>query len=166
VKVPPAALFRLSISGKCGKSYVPFLRRHLREARRMLRCPLADLSVALVGDATMSNLHEKYLGESGPTDVLTFELDHDAKGRAIAGEVIVCVPQARRQAVGGKFREEVLLCAVHGMLHLSGMDDRTQRGFAAMHRMEDKLLTRLGVGAVFNLRLPHRLPRRSSGAGR
>lgn len=128
----------------------------------MLACPLAELSVALVGDATMSMLHEQYLKERGPTDVLTFELEHDSSGRATAGEVIVCIPQARRQAKTGRIRDEVLLCALHGMLHLSGMDDRTQRGYAAMHRVEDQLLARLGIGAVFDVRFH----RRSNGAGR
>jgi hypothetical protein len=46
-------------------------------------------------------------------------------------------------------RDELLLYAVHGMLHLCGYDDRTDRDFAAMHRREDHILSRLGVGAIF-----------------
>jgi probable rRNA maturation factor len=96
----------------------------------------------------MAKLHHRYLGINAPTDVLTFELDHDARGRVTSGEVIVCLPQARRQARVGTGRE-VLLCALHGMLHLCGFDDKTDRQFAAMHRAEDRLLSRLGIGAVF-----------------
>jgi probable rRNA maturation factor len=123
---------------------VPYLRRHLLAAARKLNPPLKEFSLALVGDAAMSRLHKQYLGESGPTDVLSFELEHDSKHRCTHGEVIVCVPQARRQATGDT-RDEVLLCALHGMLHLCGFDDRTARGFTVMHRAEDRILRRIGV---------------------
>jgi len=127
---------------------VAVLRRYLPAAAKLLKTPPRELSVALVGDAMMSRLHEHYLNLPGPTDVLSFELEQDARGRCTAGEVIVCVPQARRQAHGDPHRE-VLLCALHGMLHLSGFDDRTSRQFTAMHRAEDRILRRLGVGPVF-----------------
>ena len=128
-----------------------FLRRYLPRARRLLRGPLAEMSVALVGDRRMGVLHERFMGIAGPTDVLTFELEHDARGRVVAGEVVVCVPYAVREAArrGVEARKEVLLYALHGMLHLCGFDDRTDRDFAIMHRREDEILKRLGVGIVF-----------------
>jgi probable rRNA maturation factor len=138
----------LSISARSGRSMVPYLRRYLAAAHGVMRSPLRELSVALVGDAVMSALHERHMGISGPTDVLTFELDRDGRGRVTSGEVVVCVAQARRQARGA-VKDEVLLCALHGMLHLNGMDDRTPRQFRAMHRKEDSILTRLGIGRVF-----------------
>ena len=45
---------------------------------------------------------------------------------------------------------ELLLYAAHGVLHLCGLDDRTAAGFREMHRKEDEILTRLGVGPVFD----------------
>jgi len=132
------------------------LKRHLASAQRMLRSPLQEMSIALVGDARMSQLHEQFMGVAGPTDVLTFELDHDARGRVTSGEVVVCVPQARREARkrGIDLQLELLLYALHGMLHLCGFDDRTERGFRTMHRREDDILTRLGFGPVFALSSP------------
>jgi len=99
----------------------------------------------------MSQLHAQFLGIPSPTDVLTFELDHDANGNVTDGEVIVCVPQARRQAKlrGIDLRMELLLYALHGMLHLCGFDDTSERGFGIMHRREDDILTQLGFGPVF-----------------
>ena len=69
----------------------------------------------------------------------------------MAGEVVVCVPHAVRAArrSGVAARKEVLLYALHGMLHLCGFDDRTDRDFVRMHQREDDILKRLGVGAVF-----------------
>ena len=148
--MPPVAL-SLSISASVGAAHVPFLRRHLRAAHRILHPPLRELSVALVGERRMAELHRQFLRVNGPTDVLTFPLDHDARGRPVSGDVVVCVPEARRRAKmeGVPVERELLLYALHGMLHLCGYDDRTDAAFRAMHRTEDQILTRLGVGPVF-----------------
>lgn len=148
----PARVFQVSISGRIGREHFGYLRRQLSAASKLVPPYLRELSVAVVGDATMSRLHEQYLNIPGPTDVLTFELDHDARGRVISGEVIVCLPEAKRQAqkTGSAVRKELLLYALHGMLHLSGFDDRTAPEYRAMHRKEDQILKRLGVGPVFS----------------
>lgn len=139
----------LELSG--GAEYVRYLRSHITAARVLLRPRLRHLSVALVNDAQMSQLHKRFLGVSGPTDVLTFELDHDSSGCVTSGEVIVCVAEARRQARerGSTVQKELLLYALHGMLHLIGFDDRTAAGYRSMHRKEDQILTQLGIGPVF-----------------
>jgi probable rRNA maturation factor len=114
----------------------------------------------------MADLHLRFMDIPGPTDVLTFELDHDPRGRVTAGEVVVCVPYALREARRRRVppRAELLLYALHGMLHLCGYDDRTDRDFATMHRREDEILNQLGVGPVFArppATAPPRRPRRS-----
>jgi probable rRNA maturation factor len=112
---------------------------------------LREMSLVLVGDRRMGELHEQFMGIAGPTDVLTFPIDEDARGRVTSGEVYVCVPEARRQARARKIphRLELLLYSVHGMLHLLGYDDRTERDFARMHGTEDVILSDLGFGPVF-----------------
>ena len=148
--MPPS--LRFTITAAVGRALVPYLRRHLLGAHRILRPPLKELSVALVGDRRMSELHKSFLNVSVPTDVLTFPLDHDGRGRVVSGEVVVCVPEARRRAKaeGVAVERELLLYALHGLLHLCGYDDRTDAAFRVMHRMEDQILTRLGVGPVFS----------------
>ena len=58
---------------------------------------------------------------------------------------------ARRQAQvrGIPTRHELLLYAIHGMLHLSDYDDLTPRKYQAMHKEEDRILQQLGFGPVF-----------------
>jgi len=143
---------RLTVTARVGPNLAPFLRRHLRSAHQLIRPPLIELSVALVGDAAMSRLHEQFMGIAGPTDVLTFPIDEDERGRIVSGEVVVCVPEARRRArlEGTELRQEVLLYALHGLLHLCGYDDQSPAEFARMHRAEDRILARIGVGAVFH----------------
>lgn len=147
---------RLTITAKAGSRYAPFLKRYLQNAHRLLRklrigLPLSELNIALVGDRRMSELHEEFLNVSGPTDVLTFPLEQDKSRCTTAGEVIVCVQVAERHAktTGVPVKLEILLYALHGMLHLCGYDDRTAAGFREMHRLEDSILSELGFGPVF-----------------
>jgi probable rRNA maturation factor len=145
-------MLALEITAHTGRRFVPHLRRYLPAAHALLRPSLAEMSLALVGDRRMAALHERFMGIAGPTDVLTFELEYDARGRVVAGEVVVCVPHAIREAHRRRVapRDEVLLYALHGMLHLCGYDDRTQRDFAKMHRREDQILRQLGLPPVFS----------------
>jgi probable rRNA maturation factor len=145
---------RLGIHAAAARQYVPVLRRQIRAAHAALRAPLAELSVAIVTKRQMAMLHKQFLHHSGPTDVLSFELDHDSRGRVISGEIIICHAIARERArrLGHPMAHELLLYALHGLLHLSGFDDRTDSEFAAMHAREDEILTRLGVGPVFSQR--------------
>ena len=98
------------------------------------------------------------MGIEGTTDVLTFPLDLDARGRPLSGEVYVNVNHARRESKtrGIPLQNELLLYALHGMLHLSGYDDRTNRDFAKMHEKEDDILRQLGLGPVFTPPDPRR----------
>jgi probable rRNA maturation factor len=146
------ATFILQVSAATGTRYVPFLRRNLLGAHAILKPALTEMSLALVGDARMSKLHAQFMGIPGPTDVLTFPLEEDARGRVTSGEVVVCVPEAVRRAKDHKERpeRELLLYSLHGMLHLAGYDDRTAADFRRMHRTEDEILTQLGIGPVFH----------------
>jgi rRNA maturation RNase YbeY len=152
----PRPALQLVVTAQLGRAHVPFLRKNLRWAHALLAPALEDLSLALVNDARMAELHQQFMNIPVPTDVLTFELEHDRRGNVTAGEVVLCVPEARRQANarGIELRLEMLLYALHGMLHLCGFDDRTDRGFRTMHRREDDILTALGFGPVFAAQPP------------
>lgn len=129
-----------------------FLKTNLRAAHRILRSPLRELSVALVDDKTMRRIHRQFLRDGSSTDVMTFPLEFDRRRRPTSGEVVVCEPYARKKAreLGTEPKHELLLYALHGLLHLNGFDDRNPRQYRRMHRMEDTILRRLGIGPVFN----------------
>ena len=104
----------------------------------------------------MAALHEEFLHIAGPTDVLTFPLEHNDAGDVTDGEVVVCLDEAERRAAAEQvaWQDELLLYAVHGLLHLVGFDDRTRRDFDAMHQKEDEILTAIGIGPVFRRTRP------------
>jgi probable rRNA maturation factor len=141
-----------------------WLSAQIKQALTLLNGPLEEVSIALVGAHTMSRLHERFLQIKGATDVLTFESDRDSKNRVTAGEIVICVPYARKSAAenGVDLRREALLYAIHGTLHLCGYDDRTRRDFSRMHAKEDEILTAMGIGPVFAPTSTLQASRRSS----
>src|SRR5687768_15717738 len=49
-----------------------------------------ELSLSFVEDTEIADLHERFMAETGPTDVLSFPLDDvDEDGTRILGDVIV-----------------------------------------------------------------------------
>lgn len=144
-----------------------WLAKQARHAVRLCKVNQAQLTLAIVADEEMADLHEQYTGVAGTTDVLTFDLsDHveaDAHGNAtesltvIEGDIILCIDEARRQAAQRSHDtgHELLLYVVHGLMHLLGEDDHTEEDFHRMHAREDALLNQMGVGPLFD---PDRRP--------
>jgi len=100
-----------------------------------------------VDDARMGELHGRHMSDPTTTDVLTF-----VDGTEV--DVAVCVDEARRRSeeLGHELRRELLLYALHGMLHAAGFDDRTPADFARMHAEEDRLLAAIGLEPTFRSR--------------
>ncbi len=141
---------RISVTCELGEEHADFLEAKLQAAAALVETAPAEISLAIVDGQTMSRLHEQYSGEPGPTDVLTFELGRDA-GRVREGEIVVCLPVASAEAArrGHPVEYELMLYAVHGLLHLSGYDDREEAAYARMHDREDEILASIGIGPVF-----------------
>jgi len=106
--------------------------------------PEAELSLVLVDEATMAGLNARYRGREGPTDVLSFSLleGEGAEHRgALLGDVVLCLPVARRQAAeqGHGLDTELLRLLVHGVLHLLGHDHERDDEAAVMEAEERRL---------------------------
>jgi len=123
------------------------LAREVGEVLRRVRFP-GDLSLSLVDDREMARLHGRFSGDPAPTDVLAFALEGPGApaGEAPAAEVVVSVETAVREARarGLRPRTEVLLYAVHGILHLRGEDDHDPVRARRMDRRTLALLRALG----------------------
>jgi probable rRNA maturation factor len=80
-----------------------------------------ELSISFVLPEEMADLHRRYMGEEGPTDVLSFPLGEDG----LLGDVIICLEEARRNNPDHP-TAELRLLVVHGVLHLLGYDHETE----------------------------------------
>jgi probable rRNA maturation factor len=125
---------------------------------RMRVHPLAELSVLLVDVAAMTDLHERWLGEATPTDVLAFPMDElrppshgsgqpehgseDGPDQTLLGDVVLCPQVALEQARKAEHdaADELNLLCTHGILHLLGYDHAEPEDQATMFGLQDKLL--------------------------
>jgi|SRR5712691_308747 len=114
--------------------------------------PLAELSVLVVDGEAMTALHERWMGEPGPTDVLAFPMDELDNGRgaedaepepALLGDVVLCPDVARRNArqAGHSLGDELYLLTAHGVLHLLGYDHGEPDEEREMFELQARLLS-------------------------
>jgi probable rRNA maturation factor len=93
-----------------------------RETLRREGLERTELSVSFVDESEIADLHERFMDEPGPTDVLSFPLgDVDEEGTRILGDVVVAPVVAARNNVDDP-AGELRLLVVHGILHLLGYD--------------------------------------------
>lgn len=102
-----------------------------------------EVTVVFVSDEEMRQLCLKFRGEDRITDVLSFP----AEVEGALGDVVICLPQAKRQAkeAGWSTSKEVALLAIHGTLHLLGHEDKTEEGRRKMREKEREALSLLGI---------------------
>ncbi|HXR42035.1 MAG TPA: rRNA maturation RNase YbeY [Acidothermaceae bacterium] len=128
------------------------LSRHVLDAMRIH--PLAELSILLVDEGEMANLHERWMDEPGPTDVLSFPMDELRPGRVdtdpdddadpgMVGDVVLCPAVAEKQGkeAGHSVQDELELLCTHGILHLLGYDHAEPDEHREMFGLQKQLLT-------------------------
>lgn len=104
----------------------------LREIGRGEIQDLEGIEVTLLDDDEMARLHGEFLDDATTTDVITFE----------HGELLIGVEVAARQAeeFDSLADREIALYGIHGMLHLSGFDDKQSADAKEMSQRQEELL--------------------------
>ena len=95
-----------------------------------------ELSLSFVEDREIAELHERFMDEPGPTDVLSFPIDEVHGGRHILGDVVICPAFAARS--NHDVQAEIRLLLVHGILHLLGYDHEEDEERAAMWDRQER----------------------------
>lgn len=143
---------------------VPLLKKVGEGALQGLGQGNAECGLLFVDDAKIARLNQTYLGEEGPTDVISFPLAEvrvqgsgvrGQKGRVrnwpvleftpqppLLGDVVISVETAKRQAERKRrpLQEEMAHLLVHGILHLVGYDHGTPNERRRMRRLERRFL--------------------------
>ena len=120
----------------------------------------AEVSLIFVDEEAIADLNERFMGKSGPTDVLSFPIDdepipapmggsdHEDSGELhipqLVGDIVICPSVAANNAIdhGVSFEDEVALLVVHGVLHLLGWDHMVDDEAGRMEAQEQELLQR------------------------
>lgn len=110
------------------KVEVGFLKRIAEKASKLVKLKIPELSIVLICDRRMKGLNKKFRKQNRITDVLAFDYGLPFGGQ---GEIIICLPQTRRQAKQLKhsLKEELSILLIHGILHLAGYKDETKKDF-------------------------------------
>jgi probable rRNA maturation factor len=109
----------------------------------------AEIAIVLVDEAAMEQLHVQWMGEPGPTDVLSFPMDELRPGNddaitpaGVLGDVVLCPQVAELQAEGAghSIMDELLMLTAHGILHLLGFDHADPEEEKEMFSLQRDLL--------------------------
>jgi probable rRNA maturation factor len=109
----------------------------------------AELTIVITSDEVVCDLNRQYRGVDAPTDVLSFQSspgDDDfvvnEEASSYLGDIIIAAPTAAKQAevAGHPPGEEILLLAIHGVLHLLGFDHHTPTDKEMMWQKQNEIL--------------------------
>jgi len=127
-----------------------------------------EISLAIVGDGRIRKINKMYRGKNRVTDVLSFQdktvmtyltkaFPRIKKGENVEfinppdnirrlGEIIICYPQAKKQAkrLNHSLEEELAILLIHGTLHLLGYDhENDSEKMKEMMNMENIILEKV-----------------------
>jgi rRNA maturation RNase YbeY len=127
------------------------LKMAVQESQLTTKCgPESEIGIIFLSETDMTELNQSYLKHDGSTDVITFDY-RDDDDEPLIGEIYVCLDVAERAAIRytTSFTKEVVLYCVHGILHLCGLNDKTEKQRSQMRIAERKVMTTLD--SQFNL---------------
>jgi len=105
----------------------------------------AEVSIVFVSEREILRINKTYLNHHYVTDVISFNHERppfDCGEGWSFGDVYVCYAVARKNAPQFKHTilQEMMMYAVHGCLHLAGMDDHDPADRAEMDRQAEKII--------------------------
>ncbi|MCI1244983.1 MAG: rRNA maturation RNase YbeY [Bacilli bacterium] len=115
-----------------------------------------EIDVSLVDDETIHRINRDYRKVDKVTDVISFAFNDDKNPNdqindpaveRILGEILICLPQAKRQAneIGNGLERELSFLFVHGLLHLLGYDHMKKEDEDVMFSLQERILERTGT---------------------
>lgn len=100
---------------------------------------IGELNIIFCSNSYILEINRKYLNHDYFTDVITFEYDRSDK---IDGDIFVSIDQVRINCIGLRvnFNEELRRVIIHGVYHLLGYKDDSEKDIERIRKMEDSAL--------------------------
>jgi rRNA maturation RNase YbeY len=123
----------IKIKKKSVHSAVKIIKTELKKS-------ISALDINFVGTETIYFINDKFLGHKYATDVISF--DYSNESNSFDGEIFICVDIAKENSKRFKvtFDNELKRLLIHGFLHFSGFDDKTNSQREKMKAAENDLL--------------------------
>jgi probable rRNA maturation factor len=111
----------------------------LKELNQELKLNLDALNIHLISDDELLSINKEYLQHDYYTDIITFDLRDEWSNEA---ELFISVDRVKENAAKIDIDEETELrrVCIHGLLHLSGLKDKTKEEVEKMRLTENKYL--------------------------
>ena len=142
----PPTLINIECEVGTEEALLQKLRQELNTALDLLERAGSELSVQIVSDRTIQQLHLQYMDDDTPTDVISFEQDLPKKGSyGLLGDIVISKDTAQKQALEKQWslHEELLYLSLHGILHLLGYDHAQPEEEKIMFGLQDELFKKI-----------------------
>lgn len=151
----PPSSYSVGIVNQSGvRAPSSLLRAAIRATLSLHGSRPGQVSLLLTTDDDIRRLNKTFRGIDSATDVLSFPVDGRWAGsdRLRLGDVAISVPYASRQADarGVELRTELAYLAIHGTLHLVGLDDETDTQRAEMAAAMNRVGVAVGLAPDHN----------------
>tara|TARA_R110002049_G_scaffold50539_18_gene143475 strand:+ start:5601 stop:6020 length:420 start_codon:yes stop_codon:yes gene_type:complete len=100
-----------------------------------------DFSVGAInyifcGDEYLLDINQQYLKHDTYTDIITFDY---TEGKLISSDIYISIERVTENATDFKvaFKDELLRVMAHGILHLCGYKDKSEKDIVIMRRKEE-----------------------------
>lgn len=100
---------------------------------------LGDISIVFMTDEELLEINKQYLNHDYFTDIITFDY---SEGKTISGDLMISIDMVKFNA--DKFKTDFVVelhrVLFHGLLHLLGLKDKTDKESNEMRRAENAAL--------------------------
>ena len=100
-----------------------------------------DINYIFCSDELLHGINVEYLNHDTYTDVITF--DNSLEVNDITGDIYISIDRVKENAdkLSVAFKDELDRVMVHGLLHLLGFGDKTEKETLIMRKKEDEFLS-------------------------
>lgn len=101
---------------------------------------IGNISIIFCSDNYVLDINQKYLQHDYFTDIITFDY---CEGDRLSGDLFISVDSVRENSVEFRteFKDELNRVIIHGLLHLVGYDDHTEKDIKLMRSKENYYLS-------------------------
>lgn len=101
---------------------------------------IGDINYIFCDDEYLLKINQEYLNHDYYTDIITFDY---VKGKTISGDIFISLPRVSENAssLSKDFDAEFYRVLAHGILHLCGYKDKTEKEISEMRNKEDFYLS-------------------------